>query len=56
MIIDIEVMVIYGKYYVILIDLKSKNSECENLLVDVVLIRFGIVFNVEFIKEKVIII
>jgi thioredoxin reductase (NADPH) len=50
---DTEVTAIHGKHYVTSIDLKSKNTECENLLVDAVLIRLGIAPNVELIKEKV---
>ncbi|MED3936453.1 NAD(P)/FAD-dependent oxidoreductase [Priestia megaterium] len=50
---DTEVTAIHGKNHVTSIDLKSKNSECENLLVDAVLIRLGIAPNVELIKEKV---
>lgn len=50
---DTEVTAIHGKHHVTSIDLKSKNSECENLLVDAVLIRLGIAPNVELIKEKV---
>ncbi|UMZ34155.1 NAD(P)/FAD-dependent oxidoreductase [Priestia megaterium] len=49
---DTEVTAIHGKHHVTSIDLKSKNSECENLLVDAVLIRLGIAPNVELIKEK----
>jgi len=50
---DTEVTAINGKQHVISIDLKSKNTECENLFVDAVLIRLGIAPNVELIKEKV---
>ncbi|MGG1364464.1 NAD(P)/FAD-dependent oxidoreductase [Priestia megaterium] len=50
---DTEVTAIHGKNHVTSIDLKSENSECENLLVDAVLIRLGIAPNVELIKEKV---
>jgi thioredoxin reductase (NADPH) len=50
---DTEVTAIHGKHHVTSIDLKSKNKECENLLVDAVLIRLGIAPNVELIKEKV---
>ncbi|WP_223546370.1 NAD(P)/FAD-dependent oxidoreductase [Priestia aryabhattai] len=50
---DTEVTAIYGKHHVTSIDLKSKNSECENLSVDAVLIRLGVAPNVELIKEKV---
>lgn len=50
---DTEVTAIHGKHHVTSIDLKSKNKECENLLVDAVLIRLGITPNVELIKEKV---
>ncbi|MBY0063478.1 NAD(P)/FAD-dependent oxidoreductase [Priestia aryabhattai] len=50
---DIEVTAIHGKHHVTSIDLKSKNSESENLLVDAVLIRLGVAPNVELIKEKV---
>ncbi|MGG4381491.1 NAD(P)/FAD-dependent oxidoreductase [Priestia megaterium] len=50
---DTEVTAIHGKHHVTSIDLKSKNSECENLSVDAVLIRLGIAPNVELIKEKV---
>ncbi|WP_377519806.1 NAD(P)/FAD-dependent oxidoreductase [Priestia megaterium] len=50
---DTELTAIHGKHHVTSIDLKSKNSECENLLVDAVLIRLGIAPNVELIKEKV---
>ncbi|MCM3095021.1 NAD(P)/FAD-dependent oxidoreductase [Priestia megaterium] len=50
---DTEVTAIHGKHHVTSIDLKSKNSECENLLVDAVLIRLGVAPNVELIKEKV---
>ncbi|MFS0620633.1 NAD(P)/FAD-dependent oxidoreductase [Priestia megaterium] len=50
---DTEVTAIHGKNHVTSIDLKSKNSECENLLVDAVLIRLGVAPNVELIKEKV---
>ncbi|QTL50562.1 NAD(P)/FAD-dependent oxidoreductase [Priestia aryabhattai] len=50
---DTEVTAIQGKHHVTSIDLKSKNSECENLSVDAVLIRLGIAPNVELIKEKV---
>ncbi|MGE7717254.1 NAD(P)/FAD-dependent oxidoreductase [Priestia megaterium] len=50
---DTEVTAIHGKHHVTSIDLKSKNSECENLLVDAMLIRLGIAPNVELIKEKV---
>ncbi|MFP7733926.1 NAD(P)/FAD-dependent oxidoreductase [Priestia aryabhattai] len=50
---DTEVTAIHGKHHVTSIDLKSKNTECENLLVDAVLIRLGIAPNVELIKEKV---
>ncbi|MGC9932376.1 NAD(P)/FAD-dependent oxidoreductase [Priestia aryabhattai] len=51
--IDTEVTAIHGKHHVTSIDLKSKNSDCENLLVDAVLIRLGVAPNVELIKEKV---
>jgi len=50
---DTEVTAIHGKHHVTSIDLKSNNKECENLLVDAVLIRLGIAPNVELIKEKV---
>ncbi|WP_176583989.1 NAD(P)/FAD-dependent oxidoreductase [Priestia megaterium] len=50
---DTEVTAIHGKHHVTSIDLKSKNSEYENLLVDAVLIRLGVAPNVELIKEKV---
>ncbi|MEJ9304715.1 NAD(P)/FAD-dependent oxidoreductase [Priestia megaterium] len=50
---DTEVTAIHGKNHVTSIDLKSKNSECENLSVDAVLIRLGVAPNVELIKEKV---
>ncbi|MED4139347.1 NAD(P)/FAD-dependent oxidoreductase [Priestia megaterium] len=50
---DTEVTAIQGRHHVTSIDLKSKNSECENLSVDAVLIRLGIAPNVELIKEKV---
>ncbi|PFW52013.1 NAD(P)/FAD-dependent oxidoreductase [Priestia megaterium] len=50
---DTEVTAIHGKHHVTSIDLKSKNSECENLPVDAVLIRLGVAPNVELIKEKV---
>jgi len=50
---DTEVTAIHGKHHVTSIDLKSKNTECENLFVDAVLIRLGIAPNVELIKEKV---
>ncbi|AKP76055.1 MULTISPECIES: NAD(P)/FAD-dependent oxidoreductase [Priestia] len=50
---DTEVTAIHGKHHVTSIDLKSKNSDCENLLVDAVLIRLGVAPNVELIKEKV---
>ncbi|MDW4508217.1 NAD(P)/FAD-dependent oxidoreductase [Priestia megaterium] len=50
---DTEVTAIHGKHHVTSIDLKSKNSESENLLVDAVLIRLGVAPNVELIKEKV---
>ncbi|KWU59180.1 NAD(P)/FAD-dependent oxidoreductase [Priestia megaterium] len=50
---DTEVTAIYGKHRVTSIDLKSKNSDSENLLVDAVLIRLGVAPNVELIKEKV---
>ncbi|MBU3570735.1 NAD(P)/FAD-dependent oxidoreductase [Priestia aryabhattai] len=50
---DTQVTAIHGENHVTSIDLKSKNSECENLLVDAVLIRLGIAPNVELIKEKV---
>ncbi|MCI4620606.1 thioredoxin reductase [Priestia megaterium] len=50
---DTEVTAIHGKHHVTSIDLKSRNSECENLLVDAVLIRLGVAPNVELIKEKV---
>ncbi|MCU7710199.1 NAD(P)/FAD-dependent oxidoreductase [Priestia sp. JV24] len=50
---DTEVTAIHGENHVTSIDLKSKNSECENLSVDAVLIRLGIAPNVELIKEKV---
>ena len=50
---DTEVTAIHGKNHVTSIDLKSKNSECKNLLVDAVLIRLGVAPNVELIKEKV---
>ncbi|WP_254177282.1 NAD(P)/FAD-dependent oxidoreductase [Priestia megaterium] len=50
---DTEVTAIHGKHHVTSIDLKSKNKECENLLVDAVLIRLGVAPNVELIKEKV---
>ncbi|MDO6850403.1 NAD(P)/FAD-dependent oxidoreductase [Priestia megaterium] len=50
---DTEVTAINGKHHVTSIDLKSENKECENLLVDAVLIRLGIAPNVELIKEKV---
>ncbi|NGY83025.1 NAD(P)/FAD-dependent oxidoreductase [Bacillus megaterium] len=50
---DTEVTAIHGKHHVTSIDLKSKNSECENLSVDAVLIRLGVAPNVELIKEKV---
>ncbi|MBE2975882.1 NAD(P)/FAD-dependent oxidoreductase [Priestia megaterium] len=53
---DTEVTAIHGKHHVTSIDLKSRNTECEceNLLVDAVLIRLGVAPNVELIKEKVI--
>ncbi|MGG3192411.1 NAD(P)/FAD-dependent oxidoreductase [Priestia aryabhattai] len=50
---DTEVTAIHGKHHVTSIDLKSKNSECQNLSVDAVLIRLGVAPNVELIKEKV---
>ncbi|MFY2249342.1 NAD(P)/FAD-dependent oxidoreductase [Priestia megaterium] len=50
---DTEVTAIHGKHHVTSIDLKSKNGESENLLVDAVLIRLGVAPNVELIKEKV---
>ncbi|NHH93936.1 Thioredoxin reductase [Bacillus sp. MB95] len=50
---DTEVTAINGKHHVTSIDLKSKNGESENLLVDAVLIRLGVAPNVELIKEKV---
>ena len=50
---DTEVTAIQGKHYVTSVDLKSKNSECQNLSVDAVLIRLGVAPNVELIKEKV---
>jgi thioredoxin reductase (NADPH) len=50
---DTEVTAIHGKHHVTSIDLKSENKECENLLVDAVLIRLGVAPNVELIKEKV---
>ncbi|MBY0029933.1 NAD(P)/FAD-dependent oxidoreductase [Priestia aryabhattai] len=50
---DTEVTAIHGKHYVTSIDLKSKNGETENLLVDAVLIRLGVAPNVELIKQKV---
>lgn len=50
---DTEVTAIHGKHHVTSIDLKSKNSEYESLLVDAVLIRLGVAPNVELIKEKV---
>ncbi|PFW80091.1 thioredoxin reductase [Priestia aryabhattai] len=50
---DTEVTAIHGRHQVTSIDLKSKNSESENLLVDAVLIRLGVAPNVELIKEKV---
>ena len=50
---DTEVTAIHGKHHVTSIDLKSKNNECQNLLVDAVLIRLGVAPNVELIKEKV---
>lgn len=50
---DTEVTAIHGKNHVSSIDLKSKNSEYENLLIDAVLIRVGVAPNVELIKEKV---
>ncbi|WEA45424.1 NAD(P)/FAD-dependent oxidoreductase [Priestia aryabhattai] len=50
---DTEVTAIHGKHRVTSIDLKSKNSDSENLLVDAVLIRLGVAPNVELIKEKV---
>lgn len=50
---DTEVTAIHGKHRVTSIDLKSKNSDCGNLLVDAVLIRLGVAPNVELIKEKV---
>ncbi|PFR92306.1 NAD(P)/FAD-dependent oxidoreductase [Priestia megaterium] len=50
---DTEVTAIHGKNHVTSIDLKSKNSECQNLSVDAVLIRLGVAPNVELIKEKV---
>ncbi|GAB1766347.1 NAD(P)/FAD-dependent oxidoreductase [Priestia megaterium] len=50
---DTEVTAIHGKHHVTSIDLKSKNGETENLLVDAVLIRLGVAPNVELIKEKV---
>ncbi|WP_349346548.1 NAD(P)/FAD-dependent oxidoreductase [Priestia megaterium] len=50
---DTEVTAIHGKHHVTSIDLKSKNSKYENLLVDAVLIRLGVAPNVELIKEKV---
>jgi thioredoxin reductase (NADPH) len=50
---DTEVTAIHGKQHVTSIDLKSKNKECQNLLVDAVLIRLGVAPNVELIKEKV---
>ncbi len=50
---DTEVTAIHGKHHVTSIDLKSKNSECDNLSVDAVLIRLGVAPNVELIKEKV---
>ncbi|KRE10432.1 thioredoxin reductase [Bacillus sp. Root239] len=50
---DTEVTAIHGRHHVTSIDLKSKNSESENLLVDAVLIRLGVAPNVELIKEKV---
>lgn len=50
---DTEVTAIHGKHHVTSIDLKNKNSECENLSVDAVLIRLGVAPNVELIKEKV---
>ncbi|MDE8675405.1 NAD(P)/FAD-dependent oxidoreductase [Priestia aryabhattai] len=50
---DTEVTAIHGKHHVTSIDLKSKNSEYESLLVDALLIRLGVAPNVELIKEKV---
>ena len=50
---DTEVTAIHGKNHVTSVDLKSKNSECQNLSVDAVLIRLGVAPNVELIKEKV---
>ncbi|MCM3253590.1 NAD(P)/FAD-dependent oxidoreductase [Priestia aryabhattai] len=50
---DTEVTAIHGKHHVTSIDLKTKNSECQNLSVDAVLIRLGVAPNVELIKEKV---
>ncbi|MBT2257868.1 NAD(P)/FAD-dependent oxidoreductase [Priestia megaterium] len=50
---DTEVTAIHGKHHVTSIDLKSENKECQNLLVDAVLIRLGVAPNVELIKEKV---
>ncbi|MED3883907.1 NAD(P)/FAD-dependent oxidoreductase [Priestia aryabhattai] len=50
---DTKVTAIHGKHHVTSIDLKSKNGESENLLVDAVLIRLGVAPNVELIKEKV---
>ncbi|KNH25709.1 thioredoxin reductase [Priestia megaterium] len=50
---DTEVTAIHGKHHVTSIDLKSKNGESENLLVDAVLIRLGVAPNVELIKQKV---
>ncbi|WP_176344483.1 FAD-dependent oxidoreductase [Priestia aryabhattai] len=50
---DTEVTAIHGKHHITSIDLKSKNGESENLLVDAVLIRLGVAPNVELIKEKV---
>ncbi|MFL0493474.1 NAD(P)/FAD-dependent oxidoreductase [Priestia megaterium] len=50
---DTEVTAIQGKHYVTSVDLKSKNSGCQSLSVDAVLIRLGVAPNVELIKEKV---
>ena len=50
---DTEVTAIHGKNHVTSIDLKSKNSEYQNLSVDAVLIRLGVAPNIELIKEKI---
>ena len=52
---DTEVTAIHGDRHVTSIDLESKNKEykSKNLLVDAILIRLGVVPNVELIKGKV---